>query len=252
MFDTIRWAQISLKWSAPDEAVADYIETAVVTLDLDGFCSTEGKGKRRAVAKRLGRKWRVQSRGEFLIGTRRFTLSRWWTLPLPRYRVAPGADWSNGPHAGTRHFAAMFGNYRVRGAGRRLRVIVTHATSGVQVGGRWRPIPERVGPYKRGMAWLGNHVDRVPVGRHVVNVVQLVCMDSNLEQHLPVWRDYLERSLGLPSIFRHHQPGQGTEGHRLIDTAHTNAPVSGQRVVTLNRAPILDHDLIVFDVGMSR
>lgn len=239
----IRWAQISLKWSAEGTDVAAYLMRAVATLELDGFSCTEGAGKAAVVRRALGAEWRVQARGEFLIATRRAVLSRYPLLPFARYRIAPGADWSNGPHAGTRHFAALFGNYRVRATGSRLRAAVTHAPSHVQVGTHWRALPHRVLAYSRGMSWLGKQVGHM---RH--DVGQLVCMDSNLEQHLHVWRTYLERTLGLPSIYSTELPNQGTEGRRLIDTAHTNLPVSNVRVVKLHRAPVLDHDLIVFDV----
>lgn len=244
---TRRWAHISLKWSAHPDDVADYIAHAVRRLGLEGFTSTEGKGRRRAVARKLGPEWRVQSRGEFLIGTRRKAFGRRPTLPLPRYRHAKGADWSNGPHAGPRRFAAMFGNYRDRATRRRVRVIVTHAPSHVQVGGVWRDLPHRVRPYQRGMAWLGGQVQKV--GHHR-NVTQLVCMDSNLDQHLITWRTYLTGLLGLPSIYTTELPHEGTEGHRLIDTCHTNARVSNVRVVKLPRAKVLDHDLVTWDVGL--
>lgn len=237
-FEDLKGAQISLRFDVEPTHVAAYIHEAVTKLELDFFLSTEGKGRVRAVRRALGRDWRVQARGEYLIGTRRAVLGRWLPFPLPRLRIVEGADWTNGPHAGTRHFAAMFSNFRIRATGQRLRLIVVHATSGVQVGSRWARLIRRVRPYQIGVHKLGDWL-----AKPAPEVVQVIGMDSNLENHLEVWRDYLERELGLPSIWHFHRPVAGTHGRRLIDTMHSNVAVTDQGVSDLPRDHGLDHDL---------
>lgn len=247
---TIRVGHQSLKWSAHPAVVAAYLLRLVTLEQLDLLTCTEGKGRAKAVRKALGSDFRVISGGEFLIIYRRAALSRWLQWPLGRLRTVKGADWSNGPHAGTRRFQVLFANLRPHGVRRRLRVMVTHAPSHVQTGLVWRDLPDRVRPYRRGIAQLGEWI-----ARPEDDVLQLVCMDSNLEQHHAKWRVFLENNLDhLMSVWHEDQPRAGTEGARLIDTAHTNAEVSGQRIVhdsdELDRPHIIDHKAIVFDVDV--
>lgn len=240
---TLRLAQISLRFDVPPAHVGIYIARAVSQLQLDGFTSTEGKGRVRAVRKALGRGWRVQARGEYLTGTRKAVIGRWWFLPFARRRIVEGADWSNGPRAGTRHFAVMFSNHRIKATGQRLRLMVAHTPSHVQVGGHWRKLPARVRPHKLGMRQWGHWI-----AKPAPTVVQVASMDSNTEQHLEVWRDYLERELGLPSMWHDSRPGDGTLGARLVDTMHSNAAWSGQDVADLPRDHGLDHALAYGDL----
>jgi hypothetical protein len=190
--------------------------------------------------------WRVQARGEYLIGTRRSKLSRWPAFPAARLRTVKGAEWSNGPHAGTRRYAVLFANHRVRKTVRRLRLMVNHSPSDVQVGPKWRDLPDRVNPYQRGIHRWGRWIART--GRRAPRVVQVAGLDSNLEQHLEVWRDYLEEELGLRSVWHDQQPKAGTHGRRLIDAIHTNAEVVDADVVDIPRDHDLDHDLVYADV----
>lgn len=241
----VRCAHLSLKWSADPVAVGKYLADVVAAEHPDLINCTEAKGSATTVRRHLGPTWAVAARGEYLVCYRRAAISPWNGWPS-RLRTASGASWSNGPHAGTRRFQVQFTNLRHRASGKRLRVMVLHAPSHVQTGGTWRKLPARVNPYQRGIHMVGRWVAKVR-GR---GVTQLLTMDSNLEQHLSVWRDYLEEQTGLPSIWHDTRPPEGTEGTRLIDTAHTNARVHNGRVLTVKRPSVFDHRGIGFDIEL--
>lgn len=240
-------AHLSLRFDAQPEHVAGYVAEVIDTEDVDVVTCTESKGRARAVRKRLGKSWRVQSRGEYLVCSRRAVLGRWHGWPA-RLRKAAGAGWHN-RGGGDRAYAVLVSNLRHLCTGSRVRVMVAHTPSHVQVGARFRRLPARVNAWTKGLATWGRWIRHC--ARHHKRVVQVAAMDSNVENHLPHWRHLLEHELGLPSIWRHHRPKGGTHGHRLIDTAHTNARVTGQRLCRVRQPHDIDHGGIVFRLHLE-
>ena len=73
-------------------------------------------------------------------------------------------------------------------------------------------------------------------------------MDSNLNQHAPEWRAFLERRLHARSIYTlAGVPAHGSHGTRLIDTAHVVGLEVGHAVVRIGPQPRkLDHRLVTY------
>jgi hypothetical protein len=235
-------AHLSLWFGAQPSTVADYVAATIGTYDCRLVTCTEGKRYVRALRDTLGPEWRIQARGEHLVLSHKPTIKRYGVKPAREHLASRRAYYTRG--GGGRRFRVMFADLRIID-GPRLRVMVAHAPASVQDGKHWNHAhPDRVQASRQGFDRWGKWIRRwQPKHR---DAVQLAAMDSNLDQRLGVWREYLTDQLSLPSIWEWNVPDEGTHGRRLIDTAHTNAVVSGALVSKVARPKVLDHDGIVF------
>lgn len=227
------------KWSTNLDRLCDDLVTFVKTEDLSMALTSESqqKGVRAAVARAFGPDWGVSKSGEYLWIYKRSefkpTLRHAYLYYLSR--VTNLADWRN--------FKIGDKWFRHRASGRVIAFMPGHAPSGVQYGDVWNPLhPLQVEASKKGFHNLGRRVNRRK--RTHPKLVQVILLDSNLDQKLAIWRNFLTKEIGAPSIWAHADRSTGSHGNRLIDTGH----VYGASVANAYVSEVLvasDHDYVV-------
>jgi hypothetical protein len=209
---TITRAHASLRFDAPVTDVVDYLHAIIVEYRPAVLETTEAeqRGIVRALRKRLGRHYGVRKCREYLCIVDRSNARHRIRRPrLVRMTRIPGlVDWRN----------LFVGEFRIKLlADPKIRYVAEagHVASGVQHGASYRTDrPELVAANRDGLAAWGRHID------NLTGTVVSAAMDSNLDQHLKVWRDRTGAALGGPTIWDQHQPAGGTHaGGRLIETA---------------------------------
>jgi hypothetical protein len=236
----------SLRFDADPETTAAFLVDVILSHNLKVYTTTESRSRRlvAALRRRLPAEYGVTRRFEYLV-----------IWHCPSFRAHPLAVLAA---LDPRSFAMLGGRRMFRVArkrlthvetGRRVRVEVAHAPSGVAAGpGVWSDeFPDRVRISKAGFARWGHRLDRYR--RRHPDAVALAHMDSNLDQFRPQWRNLLTHMMGAtPSIYDlAGVPETGTHGDRLIDTAHVaGVDVDRVGIVTRSRPPKLDHRPVIY------
>lgn len=237
-------AHWSLRFDADPAAVAAALVALIETEGLALLTTTESANRRLLVElrKRLPAGYRAVRRFEYLIIWHAPTFAEhpaaWLAILDPRSWPMLG---------GRRLFRVARKRFTHRSTGRWVLVEAAHAPSGVDAGGgHWSHAhPDRVTISNHGFAAWGNRARRY--GRRHPRAAQVKHLDSNLNQQAEAWRRFLERRLASPSIWSVcGVPDDGTEGSRLIDTAHVSLAVADARVLHPTKPPKLDHDPIAY------
>lgn len=200
---------------------------------------TYNRGLGRAIRRRLPRGWVARRQGEYMVAWDKATIRAAKLKPRVRrmsWRYLGRDAWRDARVA-SRHLI-------VRETGARIILDAAHLQAGVEAGAHWRiapwPAKGNVAGHRDATRRWGDLIRRRKA--RWPQAGQVAFMDSNLNQRLDVWRQYLVDQLGLPSIWSGRLPQRGTHaGRRLIDTCHTNVQVLGRDVSHLDPPAGMDH-----------
>lgn len=242
---TERHGHWSLRFDADPDLVARALVKWIRAERLTLATTTESRSRAlvRALRRRLPDDYSVVLRFEYLIIWHRPTYRSHWLAWLA---VLDPRSWAM--LGGRRQFRVARKRFTHRATGTRVPVDVGHCPSGVDGGpGHWSDAHhDRVVIATRGFDKWGRRSRRYQ-RRHPHGALCLH-MDSNLNQHAPAWRDFLNRRLAATSVYDlAGVPAHGSHGPRLIDTAHVLGLLVGRAQVFLGPRPRkLDHRPITY------
>lgn len=256
----LRITHASGRYDVPPEKMADYLARLARHQDAHILTATECRSAKltSAVKKKLGKRWKVARYHEYLICWRTDKAKGIW--PGKTVTLCPKPYWMMGSRS--RKFLIGTRILTLTGPGsegRRLRVDVGHAPSGVDGGNgnfRAKALPGRVQSSNSGYTAWGKRI--AAFAKKHPDAVQVATMDCNLDQHKTRWRSWLTTKMKARSIYAgagtsgsKNVPSQGTHGKRLIDTAHvkenSTVNVVDRWVVTkVARPKGVDHRPITF------
>lgn len=227
------------RYDVPAEVFVRHLAGLVLEHAPTAFAASECRNRRlvRLLRAQLGSDYVVRRRHEYLCGWRRDQLRargpmRLWSVSGVRY-------WMLGRRQ--RLFLVAAQGFASRGSGRRWRLELGHAPSGVDGGGRWRTgaLPGRVEAAKQGWrAWgrRGRRYLRRHPDRYLVRM-----FDGNLHLGSARWDHYLAVMLDGATVWRRRPPLRGTHGGRVIDAGQVAA--GEEAAVRVTSAQVLGGEL---------
>lgn len=213
----VRCGHWSGKYSGSVKVLARWLKRCARKYQLDIITTTESqqRGARIRVSARMGRKWGVKQRGEYLCIYRKATF---FAMPavdplLKTYTKIAG-------YAGWRNMRAGVFTLRHKETGRPFTWWVFHGPSGIQRGNSWSGEKKQVQIAKVGYPRLGAEMDRMADKKP--HGVRIGVGDTNWHAGEPMGLNFIEDSLDAKAVFRPgSMPKQGTHRNsgRVIDNA---------------------------------
>lgn len=232
----VRQGHTSLYHGAKTAGVVAYLLATAALVDLLTTTETTRRVTLRLRA-RLGVRWRVIRRGEYLVTfrRRRFRNVRGGLRRLTRVHTV--AAWRD-----------LWVHRRIlvdKATGQTYLILVGHLAASVEHGDRYRTdarYAKDVRTHRDGLAALGKLIAAEQAAHPDWHIV--LAGDFNTDFHHPEWIRLTERATGLQLVWDGRQPDGGTHaGGRLIDAVAVsdNVEVLAARLSPVRKPADVDH-----------